>query len=342
MNRTTGTTRTDGTDGTDRAAQAERMRLLLTGLGAHVRSELLAYADRGLARRVHGDSPGGDAQFDVDDVAERAVLDHLRAHAEIPLALYTEDGSYVELAPDPQVLLVVDPIDGTRPTSAGLEMGMVSIAAAPYGDGAPTLADVTAACLVEIKSGAWIYGDEAHGLTSGGFTTPVPRLSRTTDLTRMFWSIEFNGHPMRLMSDAYAHLVDRSANTGGIFVFNSSTFSISRIITGQLDAFVDIGNRVLRDHPHTEAEFLRVGRGSILHLFPYDIAAAVYLARLAGVTITDAYGADLGSTSLVDLGPMNQKSCIAASTPELHAQLLESVDWDLAAATTTPDTTEAS
>ncbi|WP_405922091.1 inositol monophosphatase family protein [Streptomyces sp. NBC_00122] len=319
----------------------KELKKLLTELGEHVRTELLAYADRGLARQVHGDSPGGDAQFDVDEVAERAVIDHLRAHAGIPLALYTEDGSYVELAPDPQVLLVVDPIDGTRPTSAGLEMGMVSIAAAPYRDGAPTLADVTAALLVEIKSGAWIYGDDQEGLSSGGFHTPVPRLSRNTDLASMFWSIEFNGHPMRLMTEAYAHLVDRSANTGGIFVFNSSTFSISRIITGQLDAFVDIGNRVLRDHPQTEDEFRRVGRGSILHLFPYDIAAAVYLARLAGLVITDAYGDDLGPTSLVDLGPMNQKSCIAASTPELHKQLLDAVHWDLGG-TTTPATRKTS
>ncbi|MGW7053215.1 inositol monophosphatase family protein [Streptomyces sp. NPDC054887] len=317
------------------------MKHLLTSLGEHVRSELLAYADRGQARQVHGDSPGGDAQFDVDEVAEKAVLDYLRAHAEVPLALYTEDGSYVELAPDPQLLLVVDPIDGTRPTSANLEMGMVSIAAAPYGDGAPTLADVHAACLVEIKSGAWIYGDDTEGLTSNGFTTPVPRLSRNTDLTRMFWSIEFNGHPMRLMADAYDHLVDRSANTGGIFVFNSSTFSISRIITGQLDAYADIGNRVLRDHPDTEEQFLSVGRGSILHLFPYDIAAVVYLARQAGVVITDAYGDDLGTTSLVDLGPMNQKSCIAAATPELHKQLLDSIRWDLGRGTAAP-ATEAS
>ncbi|MFJ8015734.1 inositol monophosphatase family protein [Streptomyces sp. NPDC096339] len=305
------------------------MKRLLLSLGQHVRSELLAYEAHGRERRVHGDSPGGDAQFDVDEVAEKAVLDYLRAHADVPTALYTEDGSYVELAPDPQVLLVVDPIDGTRPTSAGLEMGMVSIAAAPYGDGAPTLADVDAACLVEIKSGAWLYGDDDTGLDSGGFPAPVPRLSRNTDLTRMFWSIEFNGHPMDLMTEAYGHLVDRSANTGGIFVFNSSTFSISRVITGQLDAYADIGNRVLRDHPDTTDAFLRVGRGSILHLFPYDIAAVVYLARLAGVVITDAYGDDLGSTSLVDLGPMNQKSCIAAATPELHKQLIESIRWDL-------------
>ncbi|MCP9962922.1 hypothetical protein LUX05_19005 [Streptomyces somaliensis] len=310
------------------------MKKLLTDLGRHVREELLAYADRGLARRVHGDSPGGDAQFDVDEIAERAVLEFLRKNAEVPLAVYTEDGSLVELAPDPRYVLVVDPIDGTRPTSAGLEMGMVSIAAAPLTTASPTLDDVTAAHLLEIKSGAWIYGDDEEGLSSSGYRHAPPRLSRTTDPARMFWSIEFNGHPMHLMNAAYGHLVDRSANTGGVFVFNSATFSISRIITGQLDSYVDIGNRVLRDHPHTEADFLDAGRGSILHLFPYDIAAAVYLAKRCGVTITDAYGDDLGTTALLDLDPMNQKSCIAAATPELHARLLDAIRWDLPGTTT--------
>lgn len=306
------------------------MRQLLLELGAHIRTALLAHAEKGLARQVHGDSPGGDAQFDIDEVAERAVFEFLRAHAPEPLAVYTEDGSLVELGPDPKTVLIIDPIDGTRPTSAGLEMGMISIAAAPLGERRPTLADVNAALLVEIKGGSWIYGDDdREGLAAHGFAHRLPRLSRTTELTRMFWSIEFNGHPMHLMNAAYAHLVDQSANTGGIFVFNSATFSISRILTGQLDAYVDIGNRILKEHPHTEAAFRSAGRGSILHLFPYDIAAATYLARRAGVTITDAFGRDLGTTRLFDLSPQNQQSCIAAATPELHRKLLDAIRWDL-------------
>ena len=304
------------------------MNTLLHGLAQHVRGQLLDYADKGLQRHVHGDSPGGDAQFDVDEVAERAVLDYLRANASEPIAVYTEDGSFVEIGDRPKTVLVVDPIDGTRPTSAGLEMGMISIAAAPFTrDRQPVLADVNAALLLEIKNGSWIYGDDHTGLTSAGFGYDLPKLSRNTELDRMFWSIEFNGHPMQLMADAYAHLVDASANSGGIFVFNSATFSISRIITGQLDAYVDIGNRILKDHPHTEAEFRRAGRGSILHLFPYDIAAATYLARLAGLNITDAFGADLGGTELLNLSPANQQSCIAASTPELHTALIDSIKW---------------
>lgn len=302
------------------------MKHFILGLAQHVRSALLAYANLGLHRTVHGDSPGGDAQFDIDEVAETAARDYCFAHAPCPLAIYTEDQSLLTTGPAPEVLLIIDPIDGTRPASANLEMAMISIACASY-HADSCLDDVHTAVLMEIKSGAWICADTEHGLDSAGFSHSLPQLSNQHDLAKMFWSIEFNGHPMQLMSSAYGHLVDGSANSGGVFVFNSSTFSISRIITGQLDAYVDIGNRILRDHPQTEPEFRKAGRGSILHLFPYDIAAAVFIARHAGVIITDAYGASLGETRLMDLTPFNQKSCIAAANRQLHEALMNNIRW---------------
>jgi myo-inositol-1(or 4)-monophosphatase len=307
------------------------MRALLLGCAQAVRTVVARHRQAGGDRQVHGDSPGGDAQFDVDKVAEQAVWDYLTGHAEAPVAVYTEDEGLRHTGPDPRFVLVVDPIDGTRPTSAGLEMGTVSIAAARLGDGKPTIADVTAALVLELRSGAWLYADDTMDapLEWSGYDWALPRLSRNRELSRMFWSIEFNGHPMRLMTDAYEHLVDASANTGGVFVFNSASFSITRIITGQLDAYVDIGNRVLRDHPRTEADFRRVGRGSILHLFPYDIAASVFLARRAGVSVTDAYGASLDSMPLLAIDPASQRSCVAAATPQLHQALLDTIRWDL-------------
>src|SRR5438552_283281 len=101
------------------------MRDLLMGLGKAVREALQEHEELGTARRVFGDSPGGDAQFDIDEVAERAVWDYLSATG-IPLAVYTEDGSLRTTGPDPEYVLVVDPIDGTRPASAQLEMGVLS------------------------------------------------------------------------------------------------------------------------------------------------------------------------------------------------------------------------
>ncbi|NMG11471.1 inositol monophosphatase family protein [Brasilonema sp. UFV-L1] len=277
-------------------------------------------------RCVNGYSPGGDAQFNIDEIAESAVLKFVVDRGE-PIAVYSEDGGLQLFGENPTHLLIVDPIDGTRPAAAGLEMCCISIAVARLKE-SPRIADVEYALLKELKSGAYIYGDRHHdNLIYGGYSYPLPNLSQTSELNQMFWSFEFNGHPTSLMIDAYGHLIDLSANTGGVFLFNSASYSISRIITGQLDAYVDIGNRLLKEHPELRAAFLKAGNGHILHLFPYDIAASVLLAEKAGVIITDAFGKSLDNTLLMDLSDHNQQSCIAASTLDLHQKLLENIRW---------------
>ncbi len=283
---------------------------------------------RGLLKNrfVHGYSIGGDAQFDIDQTAEEAVLDFIAASKK-EVAVYTEDQGLITFGENPEYIMIIDPIDGTRPLAAGLEMSCISIAVSKYSQEAK-IKDVQYALIKELKSGAYIYSDyQMKGIEYQGYPVSLPNLSKNNDLGNMFWSIEFNGHPAKLMLDAYGHLVDRSANNGGIFIFNSATFSISRIITGQLDAYVDIGNRLLKDNPALLPLFQSVGNGKVLHLFPYDIAAIVFLAQKAGVVITDAYGETLNETLLTDLSYHNQQSCIAASTPELHQKLLKNINW---------------
>lgn len=303
------------------------MREFLFALAGHIRDRALAIFGRRAHRRAGSSSEAGDAQFDIDAVAERAVREFAEAHGR-SVALFTEDRGLCQIGTSPEHLLIVDPIDGSRGAAAGLETCCISIAAAPFDPGA-RLGDVQHALLAELASGAWMYADRAGALESGGYHEPLPNLSTLTDPDRMFWSMEFNGHPAELMTAAYGHLIDRSANPGGIFVWSSACYSISRIITGQLDAYVDIGNRLLRDHPRLTARFLDAGHGHILHLFPYDLAAAVFLAEKAGVVITDGYGESLADIRLTDTSPDNQRSCIAASTRELHRRLLSEIRWNL-------------
>lgn len=279
-------------------------------------------------RYTEGVTAGGDAEFPVDALAEKAAWEYL-TRSGAALAVYTEREGLRLTGPDPQWVLVIDPVDGTRGAAADLEMACVSVAAAPYRPDC-TIGDVRYAMLKEIKTGNWLYADpDTAGVESGGYSAPVPALRGTRDLDRMFWSLEFNGHPAGLMTDCYGHLIDASANRGAVYVFNSASFSISRIITGQMDAYADIGNRLLKDVPQTEADFRRVGHGSILHLFPYDIAASVHLAERAGVSITDAFGESLNGTLLMDITPANQRSCIAACTAQLHRELLASIRWPI-------------
>ena len=271
--------------------------------------------------------PGREPLFALDELAEWAIRDFVESE-RIPMAISME-GSKLEVFGDsPEHLLVVDPIDGTRPSTVNLEMACISIAAAPYRQGV-TLGDIEHAVMLELKSGAMMYASRAQrDIQSEGYPLQPPQVAETTTLEDMFWSFEPNGHPARYMMSAYGNIIDASAKTGGVFLFNSASFSISRIISGQLDAYVDVRNRLLRDKPMLEGEFRRVGNGNILHLFPYDIAASVLLAKKAGIIVTDAYGHSLDDTLLLDFSPMNQQSCIAACTHTLHNELLSSIQWD--------------
>ena len=78
-----------------------------------------------------------------------------------------------------------------------------------------------------------------------------------------------------------------------LFDIGSATYSVTRILTGQLDAYVDIGPAIIEAHPWVEAEFRRVGRGNVLCNSPYDLAAVHLLCREAGVPIGDAAGRSL-------------------------------------------------
>ncbi|MDF9761630.1 hypothetical protein EI200_11570 [Peribacillus simplex] len=302
------------------------MKNYIIELGRYVYSKVKNQKGTLKNRIVNGYSPGGDAQFNIDAAAEAAVLEFISEKKE-PIVFYTEDGGLKTIGENPQYILIVDPIDGTRPAAAGLEMSCISIALAKYKDNSK-IKDIEYAFLMELKTGNYMYGDIfSNFIEFEGYKCELPNLSHGIDIKNMFWSFEFNGHPTKLMIDSYGHLIDESANNGGVFIFNSASYSISRIITGQMDAYVDIGNRLLKDNPELLRDFQKVGNGQVLHLFPYDIAASVFLAKKAGVIITDAYGKSLDETLLTDISFNNQQSCIAASTEELHQKLLEQINW---------------
>jgi myo-inositol-1(or 4)-monophosphatase len=220
---------------------------------------------------------------------------------------------------DPAWVLIVDPIDGTRPALAGFEAACVSVAAAPL-EGEPTLADVTAGCIVEIKSGAVFSAERGRGLE------PAPRLSANTELERMFWTYGLRGRPARETVEVIAELIDASSVGGGTFDLGSATYDMTRIATGQLDAYVEPGPRMVADVPSMRERFERVGGGAVLNNSPYDLAAAVICLQEAGAVVSDAYGEPLGPQRLLGSGAEFQISCIAASSADLHAKICAAVE----------------
>jgi myo-inositol-1(or 4)-monophosphatase len=104
---------------------------------------------------------------------------------------------------------------------------------------------------------------------------------------------------------------------------------MTRILTGQLDAYVEPGPRLVADVPGMRQRFEQVGGGAVLNNSPYDLAAAVLCLEEAGAVVTDAYGRPLGERPLLGSGEEFQISCIAAANPELHAAILAAVESGL-------------
>jgi myo-inositol-1(or 4)-monophosphatase len=151
------------------------------------------------------------------------------------------------------------------------------------------------------------------------------RLSANERLDRMFWTYGFRGRPARALTEVLAELIDASSVGGGTFDLGSAAFDVTRVLTGQLDAYVEPGPLLVEEVPGMRAEFERVGGGAVLNNSPYDLAAAVLLAEEAGAVVTDARGEPLGDRPLLGSGADYQMSIVASANPALHAKILAEV-----------------
>jgi myo-inositol-1(or 4)-monophosphatase len=298
--------------------EGEEARELTRELGLALREVVLPDLGSHDGRAHAGEGEGGDVTFEIDERAESFLEEYLASRAP-DVAFYSEDRGLVAPSGDPRWVLVVDPIDGTRPAMAGLESACVSVAAARL-DAEPTLGDVEVGCIVEIKSGRAFLAERGGGLD------PAPKLSGNTNVGRMFWTYGFRGRPSRAVVEVIGDLLDASSVGGGTFDLGSATYDMTRIVTGQLDAYVEPGPRIVNDVPGMREEFERVGGGAVLNNSPYDIAAAALCLTEAGAAVTDAYGKPVDDRPLLGSGPEFQISCIAAANRGLHAEILREVE----------------
>jgi myo-inositol-1(or 4)-monophosphatase len=294
-------------------------RELVLELATALREEVVPELGRHAGRAHEGPGAGGDITFAIDERAE-SFMEGFLAERAPDVAFYSEDRGLVSPAGDAEWVFVIDPIDGTRPAMAGFEGACVSVAVAPHGDGTPTMGDVSVGCVVEIKSGRAFVAERGNGVD------PAPSLSDNSDIARMFWAYGLRGRPVRRVAEVLGVLLDSSSVGGGTFDLGSATYDMTRVVTGQLDAYIEPGTRMIADVPGMREEFERVGGGVVLNNSPYDLAAAALICEEAGAIVTDAYGGPLAPLPLLGSGAEFQLSCVTAANAELHARIVREID----------------
>ncbi|HUF84048.1 MAG TPA: inositol monophosphatase family protein [Acidimicrobiia bacterium] len=302
----------------------EDIERLVDDVAEVVRAAVVPHLGTAASRARVARAPGGDATLAIDEVAERVVEERLAAAGDV--GFYSEDRGLVTYG-RPRAFLVIDPVDGTRPAAAGLESGCVSIAVVPPSEDA-RLGDVSYGVVRELKSGDRFSarrGAGARGERASGAGIPLEP-SRNTDLSALFWTAGLRGRPLLPTSVVLEELVDGSSMGGGYFDLGSAAFNLTRIATGQLDAYVDVGRRIVDDVPATEATFLAVGEGAVCTNFPYDVAAAALIVAEAGGLVTHADGTALDDHPAVGSSRRHGLAVLAAANPRLHQLLLSAVD----------------
>ena len=261
--------------------------------------------------------------FEIDAEAELFLEPHLAGHAP-GVALYSEDRGLVLPAcgtgPTPVTVLVVDPIDGTRPALAGARILLRLRGRGPVqgrGDDGGRGGRVRGGDSVGrgVPRGARRGADRGRARAAVGGARPEPHV---LGLRR--------GRPAQSTVEVLAELIDLSSVTGATFDLGSAAFDMTRIMTGQLDAYVEPGPRLIADVPGMLEEFRRVGGGAVLNNAPYDLAAAALCLLEGGAVVTDAAGRSLDDRPLLGSDHAHQMSVVASANEGLHERILAALD----------------
>lgn len=288
-----------------------------------IQKEVKPLLGKCLSRRVIGVAAGGDSTFVIDEVAEETAENFLKKCSDI--ACYSEDKGLVVFG-KPEYILIVDPIDGTRPAAVGLESCCVSVAASPYIE-TPRMKDIEIGCVKEIKNDTLFFAEKGKGVIIERNSEKLePVLSKNVDLDNLFWCIGFRGRPAQTLITVLGDLIDTSSVDGAVFDIGSATFSMTRMITGQMDAYIDIGKRMVDEVFWVADEFRRIGRGEVLNNNPYDVAASTLVVKEAGCCVVDGYGKSLDEYPVIGSGLEFQFSVVGATNKELALKIVKEID----------------
>lgn len=286
----------------DAAALLDQLR----AIHASIRDAVVAACERSAVddlSAVAGDE-AGDTIYGIDRVSEGELLRHFEGLArERPMLLVAEGlcESGRRVLPDggtPEIVVLVDPIDGTRGLMYQKRPGWILTGVAPYRDGQARLADIRIALQTEIPlvkqhladslwtlDGRTAAGVRLNRLTGGPAPLPI-RPSAATTIAHGFGNLSrFFPGPRALLAAIDDELIARVLGPvppGRALAFEDQYISTA----GQL-------YELMMGHDRWTADLRPLvwqaqgQRGLCCH--PYDLATAS-IARAAGVIVTDEQG----------------------------------------------------
>ena len=161
---------------------------------------------------------------------------------------------------------------------------------------------------MELKSGAWLYSDCVfNNIIYDGFIEHIPNINSHALPDKMTWALELYNKPNTLhdVLPRLKPLIDTN-KYGKYYIFNSPTFSIIKVISGQIDAYIGL------DYKGQSEEI-----GSI-KCNAYLLAPILFIANKAHLTITDTSSHSVTNKNLFD---DKLKLDLIITSPLLHSKV---------------------
>ncbi len=239
----------------------------------------------------------GDTTRRIDIIAEDYVLDMIR-NTGIPSLVVTEERGTVLIGDKPELIYVIDPLDGSTNYIIGVPWSAVSIAVAFFKSNA-SLSDIVAGAVAPITPGFHVYSfARGEGVFYGGsrITVDERNFVGRNVLLGYFESHE-GARVFKVFMEQTENVKVRSLGCASLEIVYTAI--------GRAELFMDI-------------------RGWLRNV---DVAAALGLARELNAYIGDSKGLDINSTimEVVMVGDV-----IVARTRDMYEEALNAVRSALA------------
>lgn len=225
----------------------------------------------------------------IDIIAEEKVIEVLES-ADRPLTLVSEEIGRIEIGTgSPEVIFVVDPLDGTNNAVKNIPAYGISLAVSEVtgSDGSMTIGDVQMGFVKNFATGDIYQAKRGSGASLNGQAIGT---SSQTDISRSTIGAYIYRADMKKV-DELCKTVRRMRILGSVAV------ELCYVAEGIYDAFLDV-------------------RGNLRIL---DVSAAKLIVEEAGGIVTDEYNQPLNGK----LNVLERTSIVASGNSEVHRKLIE-------------------
>ncbi len=222
----------------------------------------------------------------IDVVAEKRVVEVLESIGR-PLKLISEEiGELIVGNGPPEVIMVVDPLDGTSNAVKNIPAYGISVAVAPYKKSTPTIGDIQLGMVKNYATGDMYSAVRGKGAFLNGKKL---KPSSKTDLSQ----VSLGAYVYR-MDMGKIEVLCKSVRR--MRILGAVAIELSYVADGTYDAFVDVRN----------------------NLRMVDVAAAKLILEESGGIVTDRHGDILNG----ELSVLGKTSLIATCNSIIHGEII--------------------